>query len=656
MTPNVEFKDNHGTSISNLENVKIITLSDEKGNKYTLDASNGSLELKYKQNGQDEISHKVEGLAAAFKSLLDMKSTNNDEHTVLEEKLAEKSIVEAIFYAKDFDKGDRISNLILESTFSRRDVLPAYLDKKADVKNVYTKEEVDEGLNKKVDVENVYTKKEVDEGLNKKVDVENVYTKEEVDEGLNKKVDVENVYTKEDTDRGFISRDSDGIKRLASELFYKHEPDATSILVNTLGKLLDEKYEIYGDNKTAKDFLAEKGNFAKADGSNIKILEFTKKILDATEDIGDGKKKSILVEKLGRFLDQTADNENAYDGKIAKAFLGDKGVQGSKGADGPQGPAGRDGKSPSIEEVAVQLLTDENKDILGKTVLDITDSTGQNLATHVANKINLNSQDFINKADPIKLAELLFNKSNLDQLAAKKIAEDKVSSYKISELVFNDAKNALAENYQWDQKSFIEDIIKNVGTSRLAELLFNAGSIEKGEAKRITEGKVSPEKLAEYLFNASGLGDNIDESKTLVNNVTQHLLNTKVDEIGKAVVKDNENREILAGSRILQEGVAEKLISSNTNKLGQAILNVKNKFGNDAKPVLETHLANNSSFQEAVAGNQDLRTAVTANFGSNRDFCNIVTRDLSRDEESLLIDRLPFYEIPDDPNAPLSWN
>ncbi|GKS79256.1 MULTISPECIES: hypothetical protein [Wolbachia] len=618
MTPNVEFKDNHGTSISNLENVKIITLSDEKGNKYTLDASNGSLELKYKQDGQGEISYKVGGLAAAFKSLLDMKSTNNDEHTVLEEKLAEKSIVEAIFYAKDFDKGDRISNLILDSTFSRRDVLLAY--------------------------------------LNKKVDVENVYTKEEVDEGLNKKVDVENVYTKEDTDRGFISRDSDGINRLARELFYKHDPNATSILVNTLGKLLDEKYEIYGDNKTAKDFLAEKGNFAKADGSNIKILEFTKKILDATEDIGDGKKKSILVEKLGRFLDQTADNENAYDGKIAKAFLGDKGVQGSKGADGPQGPAGRDGKSPSIEEVAVQLLTDENKDILGKTVLDITDSTGQNLATHVANKINLNSQDFINKADPIKLAELLFNKSNLDQLAAKKIAEDKVSSYKISELVFNDAKNALAENYQWDQKSFIEDIIKNVGTSRLAELLFNAGSIEKGEAKRITEGKVSPEKLAEYLFNASGLGDNIDESKTLVNNVTQHLLNTKVDEIGKAVVKDNENREILAGSRILQEGVAEKLISSNTNKLGQAILNVKNKFGNDAKPVLETHLANNSSFQEAVAGNQDLRTAVTANFGSNRDFCNIVTRDLSRDEESLLIDRLPFYEIPDDPNAPLSWN
>ncbi|WP_353278443.1 hypothetical protein [Wolbachia endosymbiont (group A) of Udea olivalis] len=248
MTPNVEFKDNHGTSISNLENVKIITLSDEKGNKYTLDASNGSLELKYKQDGQGEISYKVGGLAAAFKSLLDMKSTNNDEHTVLEEKLAEKSIVEAIFYAKDFDKGDRISNLILDSTFSRRDVLLAY--------------------------------------LNKKVDVENVYTKEEVDEGLNKKVDVENVYTKEDTDRGFISRDSDGINRLARELFYKHDPNATSILVNTLGKLLDEKYEIYGDNKTAKDFLAEKGNFAKADGSNIKILEFTKKILDATEDIG----------------------------------------------------------------------------------------------------------------------------------------------------------------------------------------------------------------------------------------------------------------------------------------------------------------------------------------------------------------------------------
>lgn len=433
MASNIEFKDNQDMLISNLENIKIITLSDERGNKYTLDASNGSLKLKYQQNDQDEISYTVEGLAAALKNLLDIKSTNDDKHTVLEEKLAEKSIVEAIFYAKDLDANDRISSMILDGIFPRQDVLRSYLDKKADVKNVYNKGEVDEELNKKADVKNVYDKGEVDRELNKKIDVGNVYTKKDIDEG-------------------FVPAKSDGMNKLARELFGKHESNATSILVNALGKLLDEKHDIYGNNKTAKDFLAEKGNFAKADGSNIDILEFTQKILDATWEMGDGKRKSILVEKLGRFLDQTADNENAYDGKIAKAFLGDKGMKGPKGDPGQRGEVGQDGKGPAPDVVA------------------------------------------------------------------------------------------------------------------------------------------------------------------------------------------------------------QELISSNLTKLGQAILNVKNKFGNDEKPALETHLANNSSFQESIAGNQDLRTAVTTNLSSDRDFHNIVRRDLSKDGESLLIDDESFFEIPDDPNGPLSWD
>ncbi|XP_076291219.1 uncharacterized protein LOC143214281 [Lasioglossum baleicum] len=204
----------------------------------------------------------------------------------------------------------------------------------------------------------------------------------------------------------------------------------------------------------------------------------------------------------------------------------------------------------------------------------------------------------------------------------------------------------------------------------------NKTNVDQFAAKEIVEAKVSSEKLAEYLFNASGLGDSIDVSRTVVNNITQHILNTKIDEIGRAVVKDNENREILASSSALQEGVAEKLrenpgntkgpkgdpgqreevgqdgkgpapdvvaqelISSNVTKLGQAILNVKNKFGNDEKPALETHLANNSSFQESVAGNQDLRTAVTTNLSSDRDFYNIMILMV----HFLGIGRLIYYE------------
>ncbi|WP_353284082.1 hypothetical protein [Wolbachia endosymbiont (group A) of Lasioglossum fulvicorne] len=670
MTANMEFKDAEGryiSQVSGLNNIKIMTLRDKGGNEYTLDVGGDDLKLKYRPSGEDEVEYKVDGLAEAMKSLLDVRSSSGK--TVLAEKVAEKPIVEEIFFAKDED-GSRISDTILTRTFARKDDTYRYmtrnLQKKANADNVYTKEDIDKKLAIKADIGDVYTTLAIDHKLEAKADSSVTYTKEEVNQ------------------RFFPVGES---QKLAKEVLRKRV-GGKSILVDELGRIFDDEELWYGNEngQTAKDFLAEKGNFAKADGSNIKVLEFTKKILGATEDIGEGKKKSILVEKLGGFLDQTADNENAYDGKIAKAFLGDKGMQGLKGADGAQGPAGKDGKSPSIEEVAVQLLTDENKDILGKTVLDITDSTGQNLATHVASKINLNSQDFINKADPIKLAELLFNKSNVDQLEAKKIAKDKVSPYKISELVFNDAKNALVENHQWDRESFIEDVIEKASTSRLAELLFDAGGIEKGEAKRITEGKVNPEKLAEYLFNASGLGNNIDESKMVVNNVTQHLLNTKADEIGKAVVNDNENREILAGSRTLQEGVAEKLrenpgktrgikgdpgqrgevgqdgkspapdavaqelISSNAAELVQAILNVKGKFDNDVKPALETYLVNNSSFQKAVAGDQDLRTTVITNLIENRDFCNVVKRDAG----GLSIDNQPFFEISNDPNDPLS--
>ncbi|WP_264685691.1 hypothetical protein [Wolbachia endosymbiont (group B) of Pandemis corylana] len=319
MTASIEFKNDQDTSISAL---KIITLSDGSGNTYTLDAKEGGLKLKYQPYGQAEIEYEVNGLAAALRSLLDIKSGNYDdtgkEITVLAEKVAEKPIVEAILYAKDNDT--RISDTVLAHTFARVDDVSSYinskletkadrdqLDKKADASKVYTKKEINNKLKTKANTCDVCTKEEIDNKLKIKADADNMYTKEDIDSRLDSKANAFEVYTKPEANMKFFPLAEH--RALAQDIL-KKRIDGGSILVKTLGEFLDEEHAWYGNerNQTAKDFLAEKGKFITIDDSNVKIPDFTSKIPDAvgvTKDMQRSKRAQSLEDETNSVFDVT---------------------------------------------------------------------------------------------------------------------------------------------------------------------------------------------------------------------------------------------------------------------------------------------------------------------------------------------------------------
>ncbi len=74
------------------------------------------------------------------------------------------------------------------------------LDKKADIEDVYTKDQADTLLSSKADAEDVYTKEQADTLLSSKADAEDVYTKDQADTLFSSKADAEDVYTKEQAD------------------------------------------------------------------------------------------------------------------------------------------------------------------------------------------------------------------------------------------------------------------------------------------------------------------------------------------------------------------------------------------------------------------------------------------------------------------------
>lgn len=77
---------------------------------------------------------------------------------------------------------------------------------------------------------------------------------------------------------------------------------------------------------------------------------------------------------------------------------GDKGESGSQGQPGSQGSKGEKGDASS----ATELVTSKKAE-LGEAVLNANGINGENLATQIAGKINLNSQELVNKIDVAKL-------------------------------------------------------------------------------------------------------------------------------------------------------------------------------------------------------------------------------------------------------------
>ena len=157
-----------------------------------------------------------------------------------------------------------------------------------------------------------------------------VYTKKGVDDELKKKADTAALANK--ADKNYVDTE--------------------------LGKKANTA-DVY--TKTAADTA-----FAKINASNlieaVNKKAFAKAILPAKD--GD---KSILVDKLGEFLDNSTDNKyGAKSDQTAKVFLGGKGLKGDQGNTGPKGEKGdtglkgADGTSPSADEIAAEKALQEH--------------------------------------------------------------------------------------------------------------------------------------------------------------------------------------------------------------------------------------------------------------------------------------------------------
>ncbi|WP_265045196.1 MULTISPECIES: hypothetical protein [unclassified Wolbachia] len=598
MTASIEFKDDQGNQISGLNDIKIITLSDSAGNEYTLDARGGHLKLKYIPTNEDkEEECTITSLADALRSLLNVKSSG--DKTVLEEKVSEKPIVEAIMYAKD-DNNNRISDTVLAHTFARRDDVSSHisdklstkadkveLDKKANADSVYTKQNIDDKLKTKVDIDDVYTKQVIDSELANRVNADRVYTKEEMDEKLTVKADTSLTYTRKEAKSKFFPLA--GHQELAKEILGKRI-NGKSVLVDELGKLFDEQELWYGNKseQTAKDFLAEKGNFAKINGSNIMIPDFAEKILDATEDIGEGKKKSVLVEKLGKFLDQIDDNDKAYYGKTAKDFLGEKGMQGPRGADGQ---AGKDGISTAPNLVAQELITNQ-ADALGQAVLGAKDDENREILVNssilqegVAKKLKENPGKAIGpKGNPGQDGE----SPSVDAVAAQLLIGTNKDA-----LVTEIARNKGLQESLAINQDFSTAVVATLSNQE------NFSNIVKRDLSGGGESLSADNVVTKLLA---------DENKTLVNAI-------------------GNNKE-----------VAKKILAATEDTDGKRSILVEKLAGFlDAN---DQAYDNNKRTAKEFLGSKGLASANA----SDPTFQGAVREVISQ----------PLFEIPDDPNAPLS--
>ncbi|MDG7055702.1 MAG: hypothetical protein LJD31_04200 [Wolbachia endosymbiont of Menacanthus eurysternus] len=167
-----------------------------------------------------------------------------------------------------------------------------------------------------------------------------------------------------------------------------------SILVEKLGEFLDGQGEVYGTagDETASDFLADKYPLAKTDASNLNgnhKKAFAEAILGVEYTDSDSKKRSVLVEKLGKSLgDNTDDYKAKYDGsneQTAIDFLKSKGLE----------PA-------SASEVATQLLDTTNKNNLGEAILGVKKDGTPVLETDLA--ANENFQTAVAAVPALKTA------------------------------------------------------------------------------------------------------------------------------------------------------------------------------------------------------------------------------------------------------------
>ncbi|NUX00957.1 hypothetical protein GO685_00180 [Wolbachia endosymbiont of Madathamugadia hiepei] len=150
--------------------------------------------------------------------------------------------------------------------------------------------------------------------------------------------------------------------------------------------------------------------------------------------------------------------------------------------------------------------------------------------------------------------------------------------------------------------------------------------------------------------------------------VATELVTNKKDELGKAVLgtKDNENKEILVNSPILQEGVVKKLRENPESAKGSK--GDKGEDGEDGEKgpqgdpgqdgespsagavatQLLTDSNNKNTLVTEVAGNQGLQNAVATNLKGDKNFKDSVKGDPSQDGKSPSVDAVAAQLLTDE--------
>ncbi|WP_177429433.1 collagen-like protein [Wolbachia endosymbiont of Laodelphax striatellus] len=255
--------------------------------------------------------------------------------------------------------------------------------------------------------------------------------------------------------------------------------------------------------------------------------------------------------------------------------IGSPGLDGIPGKPGTPGQKGDKGDTPNAQEIATELVTSKKAELV-EAVLNTKGIIGKNLATQIADKINIHSQEFVNKIDAVKFTEGVVNKLSLEE--AKNIVKDTVSKVTSDatkknnpdSMAFNKYENfaeKLAELLvrrssmsEKEAQTLVKDKVSNWGLAKY--LLIHSDLNEQIKALEMVKKEINEEKLIQSLLDYAQLKGNASATKTIIENIVHQFLDTKkVGELGRAVLeaKDNQGKKILVNDLALQKGVAEEL-------------------------------------------------------------------------------------------------
>ncbi|MFP3022091.1 MAG: hypothetical protein ACEY3K_03850 [Wolbachia sp.] len=233
---------------------------------------------------------------------------------------------------------------------------------------------------------------------------------------------------------------------------------------------------------------------------------------------------------------------------------------------------------------------------LGEAVLNANGIKGENLATQIAGKINLNSQELVNKIDVAKLTEGVVSKLSLEE--AKNIIKDTVSEVISDATKENNPDPTAFKKYEKfaeklaqllvDKSSMSEIEAHNLIKGKVSDwalakyLLLHSDLNKQPKALEIVKQEIDKEKLVEYLLEYAKLKGDVNKAKTIVENIVHQFFDTqKVGELGRAVleVKDDQDKKVLVNDPVLREGIAEELRQNPGNIKGP-----KGDTGTDGLP------------------------------------------------------------------------